>query len=319
MIRLTLVSHSLIHPRQYFFAEELRRQGQEVLEVFPLKWRSLTREGGFPVHSEGNMHLYVFGHEAVREIEKFKPDWIYVQNEPNSLVSYQMLSVARRLRCRLACFTWENLEKPNLFPFQYEVIRSCDLMVCGNRGAREIMAKRGVDSEKLVVMPQVGVETSLFKPMNSPKEFPVLFVGRMAPEKGVKLIREAYSETTFVTNVPYMELPEIYNKAEVSVQFSYSTPKWKEQCNFVNLEAMACGLPIISSRCGSIPEYLEGSEVCLVEERDVNGLRTAINQLLGLSHKERENIGIKNRDFVVGRYSNRVVAEKLLEAFSGER
>jgi len=253
------------------------------------------------------MYLYVFGHEAVREIEKFKPDWIYVQNEPNSLVAYQMLSVARRLRCRLACFTWENLD-----PFQYEVIRSCDLMVCGNRGAREIMAKRGVDSEKLVVMPQVGVETSLFKPMNSPKEFSVLFVGRMAPEKGVKLIREAYPETTFVTNVPYIELPETYNKAEVSVQFSYSTLKWKEQCNFVNLEAMACGLPIISSKCGSIPEYLEGSGAYLVKERDVKGLRDAIERFLSISERERQRVGRKNREFVLERISNVKVAEKLV-------
>jgi len=313
-----IVSHSLIHKRQEYFAHELRKQGVEVLEIYPRRWGNLTRDGGFQVHSEGNIYGYVFSHEAIKAIETFKPDWLYVQGEPDSLVAYQMSSLARRINSKFACFTWQNIDKI-YFPFQEEVTRSCDLIICGNREAKQIMLSKGVAVEKLVVMPQVGVETRLFKPMNSPKEFSVLFVGRMAPEKGVKLIREAYPETTFVTNASYMELPEIYNKAKVSVQFSYSTHKWKEQCNFVNLEAMACGLPIISSKCGSIPEYLEGSEVCLVEERDVNGLRTAINQLLGLSRKERERIGIKNRDFVVGRYSNRVVAEKLLEAFSGER
>lgn len=316
-MRLSVVSHSLVHPRQHLFVQELRRQSLEVQEIFPAKWGHLSRQGGFNVHSEGSIFTYVFDHEAIRAIEKFKPDILYVMMEPDSLVAYQMSSLARRLRSKFVCFTWENIEK-TYFPFQEDVARSCALVICGNQEAKEIMLRKGVEEEKLKVLPQVGVDTSLFKPTNCDKETPVIFVGRMSPEKGVKLIKEAYPNTKFVTNTPYLELPKVYNASKISVQFSYSTPRWREQSgNYVNLEAMASGLPIITSRCGSIPEYLAGSEAVLVRERDVKGLREAIHRLLSLSQKQRDNIGAKNRDFVVKTYDNRVIARKLLEALEG--
>jgi len=316
-LKLCLVSHSLVHPRQAIFAEELRKQGIDLLEVYPFRWGSLSRAQGYSVHSEGSIFEFVFGDDAIKAIEQFKPDWIYVQDEPNSLVMYQMSSLAQRSKSKLAGFTWENIKKEYAFPFQDEALRNCRLIVCGNSEAKKIMLTKNVDPSRLVVLPQVGVSTSMFCPQDVSKKISVVCIGRMSPEKGGSFIREAYPDTTFVTNTPYEQLPEIFNSAKVSVQFSHSVPGWKEQAgNYVNLEAMSCALPVVTSNCGAIPEFLEGSKAYMVKERDTDGLKRAIDELLLLNDDERRKLGLMNREFILQRFSNEKVASKLVEALS---
>lgn len=307
------LSHSNIHLRQALFNRELRRQGAEVLEVFPSSWGSLKRDGGFKVSFDGFMALYTFGEDALKAITDFDPDVMYVAAEWWSKQAYLSLQWAKSLGTKFVPFTWENLRQPSRGE-EEEVLRKANLIVCGNLGAVKTVSKF---NDHVVRLPQCGVDTSLFKPiLDIPKKHDLLYVGRVTPEKGVEYIRgvaEKFNlEVEFVSGVPYEKLPRIYNSAKVFISFSYSTPNWVEQFNYTNVEALACGVPVVTSICGAIPEWLSQTPcVIMVQEKDVWQLEKTLKLLFS---KEIEPC-LKGSEWVEHNLSNRVIATQLLEAF----
>ena len=58
-------------------------------------------------------------------------------------------------------------------------------------------------------------------------------------------------------------------------------PSRSESFGIANLEAMACGLPIVSTRTGAIPEYIEhGAQGLLVDPGDPSALAQALRRLI---------------------------------------
>lgn len=69
------------------------------------------------------------------------------------------------------------------------------------------------------------------------------------------------------------ELAEIYSAATVFVN-----PTYEDTYPTVNLEALACGLPVITYRTGGSVEPINGSNGVIVEQGDVDGIINAIGQ-----------------------------------------
>jgi glycosyltransferase involved in cell wall biosynthesis len=74
--------------------------------------------------------------------------------------------------------------------------------------------------------------------------------------------------------VPNQDLPAIYNLASC---FAY--PSLYEAFGLVQLEAMACGCPVIASRAGAIPE-ISGDAAVLFNPLDPEELAEAILQIV---------------------------------------
>jgi glycosyltransferase involved in cell wall biosynthesis len=142
----------------------------------------------------------------------------------------------------------------------------------------------------------------------------LLFVGRIHPEKGIADLfaayalvrrkepdaslvligegpeRAAYEETVrrqgwdgsvrFLGAVANRDLPPYLRAAAVFVSPSVKTGRWEEYVGMTNLQAMACGVPVVSTRSGAIPEYVPESAGILVPERDPRALAGAILDLL---------------------------------------
>lgn len=123
----------------------------------------------------------------------------------------------------------------------------------------------------------------------------VAFVGRFMPHKGPLRVLEAVGNlnnvgviflgsgpqeptglsVVFKESVPSYQIPELLSAADIFV-----LPTQKEgSCNAI-AEAMACGLPIVSSNIPEVRDQCDPSFSILVDPLDVKALEHAINSIL---------------------------------------
>ena len=313
-MRLAIVGHSLASPRQAIFCDAIRALGHEVLEVYPSRWHQESRAGGFEVENEGSMQFFTFGFDAFRQVHEWNPDLIYSMSEFWQAQSKVSAVWAKRLRVPLAYFFWENLRLPT--PEQAGLIKGASLVVCGNRAAKDIVCGYNPNA---VVIPQVGIDTEIFRPLGSQKDIDMLNVGRQIPEKGIEYIRRAHPQTVFIHGIGFNELPEVYNRAKIFVSFPYDTSTWVEQAgNYVNVEALSCGVPVVTSDAGTIPEWLGGcGGTVILPQKDGEALKKTIEELLP-DDERRAYMGEAGRDWVERNMSKEVIAKRLMDAVEAQ-
>ncbi len=170
----------------------------------------------------------------------------------------------------------------------------------------------GVHEEKIVVRPN-GVNFEVFFQhdkieMRKKYQLPlnkklVIFVGRFYKDKGPKKVLEATEhiddvglifvgsgdeelqseKIVFKDRVPSEQVPELLSAADV-----FALPTLHEgSCNAI-VEAMACGLPIVSSDIPEIRVQCKPSFSVLVDPLDADAIRVAIDGIV--SDQERLNV-----------------------------
>lgn len=103
-----------------------------------------------------------------------------------------------------------------------------------------------------------------------PKEFEITMVG-LAPEQ-VKTLPAGIRGITRTQNV--QQLVELYNESDVLINPTYS-----DTFPTVNLEALACGIPVITYKTGGSPEAVDEKTGVVVEQGNVTALANAIMQM----------------------------------------
>ncbi len=90
------------------------------------------------------------------------------------------------------------------------------------------------------------------------------------------------SSVRVLDTLRHAEMPSAYAQMDVLVLPSRTTPTWSEQFGRVIAEALSCGVPVIGSSSGSIPQLLELTGGGLVfAEGDVGALAGALDRLRG--------------------------------------
>ncbi len=222
-MRILIASHSYIVDLN---CEKLRQLAQldprnQVMVVVPQTWqpggvqnRRINappwQDGNFqrlPVAnlSNNNQAMLMFGWPMVSILRQFQPDIIQVEQGAKSLAYAQLITLSRllRLKAKHCLFTWWNLPYENKFPInwleRYNLAHT-DGLIAGNQDGVDILRDHGY-RKSAIVMPQLGVDETLFKPQPqqelrsqlqiNPEQFVVGFVGRFVAEKGILTLLDA--------------------------------------------------------------------------------------------------------------------------------
>ncbi len=192
----------------------------------------------------------------------------------------------------------------------------------------------------------IGVDTEYFTPPVSKTEkgeIRFLFVGRIVPVKNLPMLIAAFKKACAVEKEIYLdivgtgeekeierlrqmigneskirflgekrgeELLKAYRKSDVfCLSSSYD--------NFPNviLEAMACGLPVIATRVGGVPDQVEAGRTGLLVEADhIEGMSRAILEL-SRNPEQRRTMGRNARKRIEERFSWSSSAEILEQIY----
>lgn len=207
-----------------------------------------------------------------------------------------------------------------------KAIGKASLIHCPTERAKECICSKGA-SEKQVFVQPFGVDTGAFSADVTPTyrrqlglsddDIVILFVGRMIYEKGIHTLLAAHerlggsaklmvcgflghdvslpSDVIHMKNVPYESMPELQASADIFCLPSIPVANWEEQFGFVLVEAMAAGNPVVTTRCGAIPEVVGGDKhAAIVEPDNVEELACALGELVE-SPKDRKRMGRANR------------------------
>src|SRR5581483_12116980 len=192
-----------------------------------------------------------------------------------------------------------------------------------------------------------GVDTQEFFPRaardaNAPPT--ILFAGRLHPEKGIFVLLDAFeivhaqipaarlliagdgpardaasakirarnlpSHVEWLGMVKHRDMVNVFQRADVFCAPSITTRKWAEQVGASTLQAIACGVPVVSTRSGSIPEFIpDGVVGILVEENNARALANALLELLMNPSRARE-MGQRGRALACAQYDARENAQR---------
>ena len=125
--------------------------------------------------------------------------------------------------------------------------------------------------------------------------------------RGMIASKPGLSRVRLVGQVPHMDVPTWLAASDVFV-----FPSYHEGMPNAVLEAMTCGLPVVATSVGGIPEVIQNSVTgLLVAPKDVDALVDAL-WLLSQDPGLRKELGEKGRRYVVNHFSrDRHVAEVL--------
>ena len=103
-------------------------------------------------------------------------------------------------------------------------------------------------------------------------------------------------------------MPDYFRGLDVLVAPSMSRPNWTEQFGRVLVESMACGVPVIGSSSGEIPNVI-GDAGLIFPEGDVDGLASALQTLMD-DPSRRDEMGARGRSRVLDKFTQaRIVDE----------
>jgi glycosyltransferase involved in cell wall biosynthesis len=255
------------------------------------------------------------------------------------------LAHARTLRRKVTLRRWYGFVR-----MQLQVARRLPtVLTVSESSCNDIVADMGVSPERLRIVP-VGVDHTRFRPLPHVPKVP----GRLmttasadVPLKGLVPLLEAVAKVRterhadlvvigkprsesrvqetierlgledavhFVSGVSDERIVELYAEAEVAV-----VPSLYEGFSLPAVEAMACGVPLVATTGGALPEVAggHGDTALLVPPGDVGALAVAIVDALD-DPALRARVGAAGRRRVLERFTWRATAEGTVAAYRDE-
>jgi len=221
------------------------------------------------------------------------------------------------------------------------------LITVSESSRRDIVTAMQVESERLHVVP-VGANPAVFRPLPNVRRVPgriMTTASADVPMKGLSFLLEAVAKlrtehpdahlvvigkskgksripplidrlglddaVQFVHGVTTERIVELYAEAEVA-----AVPSLYEGFSLPAVEAMACGVPIVATTGGALPEVIgrDGETGLLVAPGDISALAAALGRALD-DAELRTRSGAAGRARVLERFTWRNTAEGTVEHY----
>lgn len=260
------------------------------------------------------------------------------------------ITVDRQLALAHVSNPWQWATTVRWFGFlrmQVRVVRSLPaLLTVSESSRRDIADQMGVAPDRMAVVP-VGVDHTVFRPMPGRSPVPgriMVTSSSDVPMKGLVPLLEAIAKLRTerdvdlvvigkprpggrvartidrlglapvlrcVSGVTDEELARLYGEAQVAV-----VPSLYEGFSLPAIEAMACGVPVVATTGGALPEVIgaDGETGILVPPDDPGALAAAIAHLLD-DPDLRGRIGQAGRARVVDRFTWQVTAKGTADCY----
>ena len=304
-----------------------------------------------PLRFNGSFHLHYYPRFG-RLLRRVQPDLVHLDEEPYNLATWHAQRLALRQGVKTLFFSWQNLLRRYPWPFsllERQVLARAAAGIVGNHEAVGVWRAKGYTGP-LEVIPQFGVDPELFRPApaahpaNGARPFVVGYAGRLVPEKGVDLLLRAVAQLppevhvrlvgagperpalerlaaqlglgtrlSLQPLVPSIEMPRAFAALDCLVLPSRSRPNWKEQFGRVLIEAMACGVPVVGSTCGEVPNVI-GDAGLVFPENDVAALAAHLRALCA-DPTLRADLAARGRARVLARYTQQQVADQTIAVY----
>ncbi len=235
-------------------------------------------------------------------------------------------------------------------------LNNCNKTIAVSKNLASKMMSFGVEEEKIIVL-RNAVDTNRFKPLKNKtlrnsyniKENTVLilFIGYLDIFKGIFELIDAFYEVNtknrntkliiigegpkeeelkekvlemglkksviFTGKISPADIPKYYQSADIFV-----LPSHTEGFPLVIIEAMACGLPVIASSIGGIPEIIEDNvNGFLVSPHDISVLVYKLNILIN-NPNLREKFAHVSLKIIEKKFSANKKIEKLVKLYKNE-
>jgi glycosyltransferase involved in cell wall biosynthesis len=251
-------------------------------------------------------------------VKRERIEAVYVDEDPASLAAWQSAVACRRYGASLVVLAIQNLLKSYPFPFDRIsrfVLETASAAVFTSGQADSVIRERGFAKRgfafpfttdlkplppglRASVRERLGLEAPTFA-----------YVGRLVPEKGIDLMLRALKDVHGSEALIVGDGPERANLEGLAAELgiaarvrftgvlspddaalalaasdalvlpSRTYPNWAEQFGRVLIEAMACGIPVIASDSGAIPEVV-GDAGLIVPEGSSDQLCIAMRRVM---------------------------------------
>lgn len=232
----------------------------------------------------------------------------------------------------------------NFLSMQMKVARQLDpVIVVSESTRRDVQSEFGIDEDKLTLVYH-GIDTEMFRPMpDIPRKTNRLITTTSAdvPIKGLLYLVRAYAKLlkkhpdlelltigklregpaerlikelgigkniSFVSGVDDEEIVKLYAESTIAV-----CPSLYEGFGFPPGEAMACGVPVVSTRGGSLPEVV-GDAGVLVEPGNADALADGIDSLL-TNPARRDELSRLGRERILREFEWSLTGDNLVKIY----
>jgi glycosyltransferase involved in cell wall biosynthesis len=260
------------------------------------------------------------------------------------------ITVDRRLELEHAATAYKKLTLRRWYSFtnmQTRVAKRMPRVVTVSENSfNDIVRDHGVAPERMAIVP-VGVDPELFRPIPGVQRIPGRLVTTASADvtmKGLAFLLEALAKlrterdvslvvigrrkeggksdetirrlgledcVEFVTGVPDERIYELYSEAELAV-----VPSLYEGFSLPAIEAMSCGVPLVATTGGALPEVVgkDDETALLVPPGDAEALAARIGTALD-DPELRARIGAAGRQRVIDNWSWRHTAIRTVEQY----